>query len=80
MFTLQLWFWAALFSAAGIVLLTSAIHSSRRRQTTFSLRLTQRETAIEAHKHAFRMGSTAANVLRAAKMHWFDYHSSETGV
>ena len=75
MFTLQLWFWAALTSAAGIVFLTAAIHGPRRRHSTFSLRLTQRESAIDSHKRAFRMGAMAANVARAAKMHWLDYSS-----
>ena len=73
MFFLQLWFWAALLSAAGVVFLTAAIHSARADKRTFSLRLTQRETAIGAHKRAFRIGASAVNIARAAKMHWMDY-------
>jgi len=70
MFPLQLWFWAALFSAAGIVLLTAAIHGARYRKRPFSLRLTQHESAIDSHKRAFRIGSAAVNLARAAEMHW----------
>jgi len=76
MFFFQLWFWIALLNALGIVFLTASIHGARARKTTFSLRLTQQESAIAAHKRAFRVLPAAVNLLRAAKFHTVDHAAS----
>ena len=75
MFVLQLWFWVALLSALGIVFLTASIHGARARKAVFTLRLTQKESALASHKRAFRVVPAAVNLLRAAKMHMVDHSS-----
>ena len=72
MLTLELWFWVTVLSALGLGVLTVLIHTRYSTGMRLSFRITQRDSAIESHKRAFRITSSLANTLQALKVHWID--------
>lgn len=67
MFAIQLWFWVAVASAAGLVVLTSAIHVHRFHGHVLTPHVAEQETIAEHSRSSFRVGAMVVNALRAVK-------------